>query len=188
MGRAVFDRSWQGFSIQYEPTAKGFTTPTWLDYPCNPIRRIRSDFDFTNNGSTITISAYSGTGDRVIIPHFINGLPVTAIGDRAFQRKILDPASLCLPPFLESIGTEAFAMCSGLTGSVEIPPTVATIGEGAFYGCSRLDEVRFLGDAPKTGPSIFDGNKSGFMIIYDRQAKGFDAPTWHAYPASVDTD
>ena len=188
MGRAVFDRSWQGFSIQYEPTAKGFTTPTWLDYPCNPIRRIRSDFDFTNNGSTITISGYSGSGDRVIIPHFINGLPVTAIGDRAFQRKILDPASLSLPPFLESIGTEAFAMCSGLTGSVEIPPTVGTIGEGAFSGCSRLDEVRFLGDAPKTGPSIFDGNKSGFMIIYDRQAKGFDAPTWHAYPASVDTD
>ena len=188
MGRAVFDHYLQGFSIQYEPTAKGFTTPTWLDYPCNPIRRLRSDFDFTNNGSTITISGYSGSGDKVIIPHFINGLPVTAIGDRAFQRKILDPATLSLPPFLESIGMEAFAMCSGLTGSVEIPPTVATIGEGAFYGCSRLDEVRFLGDAPGIERSVFDGSKSGFMINYSRQAKGFDAPAWRAYPTSVDTD
>jgi hypothetical protein len=41
-----------------------------------------------------------------------------------------------------TIGTSAFAECSGLT-QLEIPTSVTTIGEWAFSGCSGLRQLRF---------------------------------------------
>jgi hypothetical protein len=58
----------------------------------------------------ITITGYSGWETNVAIPEKIDGIPVTAIGERAFaQKEIL---------------------------IVALPPTVTTIGKGAFAGNS----------------------------------------------------
>jgi hypothetical protein len=38
-------------------------------------------FQYTNNGSSVTITGYTGPGGNVIIPGTINGLPVKSIGE-----------------------------------------------------------------------------------------------------------
>ena len=41
-----------------------------------------TEFNYTTNNGTITITGYTGPGGAVTIPSTINGLPVTSIGDR----------------------------------------------------------------------------------------------------------
>src|SRR6266851_1726302 len=74
---------------------------------------VRAQFTFTTNNGTITITGYSGPGGDVTIPDTITGLPVTSIGDSAFQYN------------------------TSLT-NVTIGNSVTNIGNGAFYQCTSL--------------------------------------------------
>jgi hypothetical protein len=99
-------------------------------------------------------SRYDGiNGGTVVIPDEFNGLPVTGINDRAFERK--DVLQVTLPKNLKYIGDHAFAF-SGLT-SVIIPEGVTDIAEGAFTGCANLTEVRFPKSLKRIGVSAFNG-------------------------------
>ena len=66
----------------------------------------------------------------VVIPSSINGVPVTTIGDRAFELNNL--TSVIIPDSVTTIGDAAFAG-NNLT-SVVIPDSVTTIGGNAFAG------------------------------------------------------
>ena len=98
-------------------------------------------FTYTNEGGTITITKYIGyrIGDAfyvnvdVIIPAEIDGLPVTRIGDRAFQQ--LEIPSAAIPDSVTTIGNYAFYHCQKLN-SVTIGNGVTRIGSLAFSGCS----------------------------------------------------
>src|SRR6476469_1324131 len=46
---------------------------------------LQAQFTFATNNGTITITAYTGFGGAVTIPETIDGLPVTGIGDSAFN-------------------------------------------------------------------------------------------------------
>jgi hypothetical protein len=129
----------------------------------------------TNN--TITITGYTGTNTAVIIPDTINGLPVTSIGNYAFEGQ-LNVTSVTIPDSVTSIGPRAF-LGSGLT-SLAIGNGVTNIGAGAFAFCSSLTNVTvsssvagiggsafaldnvltgiyFLGNAPSADNTIFGG-------------------------------
>jgi len=74
----------------------------------------RAQFDYTTNADdTITITGYNGPGGDVTIPSAIDGLPVSEIGDSAFETN------------------------SSFTG-VTIPGSVGNIGCGAFIECYNL--------------------------------------------------
>lgn len=106
----------------------------------------------TNNGE-VTITGYTGTDTQLVIPSTINGLPVKAIGDYAFNydNKI---TSVVIPSGVTSIGDEAFYNCNALT-SVVIPSGVTSIGYGAFYNCDALTSVSIPGSVASFGSSIF---------------------------------
>ncbi len=101
------------------------------------------DFTYTDNGTTITITAYTGAGGAVDIPASIVidtvSKPVTDIGDAAFSGH------------------------TSLT-SVTIPDSVTSIGVGAFQSCSLLTGVYFKGNAPIVDPSAF--NLSNNVKVY----------------------
>jgi hypothetical protein len=58
---------------------------TLLSTPPAATAQQSGDFTYTNDCCAVTITGYTGPGGAVIIPDTINGLPVTAIGDSAFQ-------------------------------------------------------------------------------------------------------
>ena len=72
--------------------------------------------------------------------------------------------SYTVPDGVVTIGQWAFALCPNLT-AVEIPESVETIGNDAFSSvpnvgfsmASSLREIRFRGDAPVLGDSLFTG-------------------------------
>ncbi len=85
-------------------------------------------FTVTTNSGTITITGYTGVGGQMIIPSSINGLPVTSIGEYAFNEK-------------------------GLT-SIFIPASMITLQPGAFQYNDGLS-VYFQGNAPSAGDTVF---------------------------------
>jgi hypothetical protein len=128
-------------------------------------------WSYAVTNSAITITEYTGPGGTVTIPSTINGLPVTGIGDSAFNgctslTSVIIPdsvisigdyefewcfylASVAIGTNVTSIGDYAFASC-GLT-SVTIPDSVTYIGDDAFYGCPLIsvtipDSVTSIGE------------------------------------------
>jgi len=101
------------------------------------------------DGNSITITRYNGTAKDVKIPEKIQNLPVTSIGNGAFQDRP-SLTSVTIPDSVTSIGSVAFESCTSLT-SVTIPNSVTIIGSGAFYNCANLTSVTFAGSIPSSG-------------------------------------
>lgn len=137
---------------------------------------MQAQFTYTTNNGSITITGYTGTGGDVVIPSAINGLPVTSIGEDAFENKI-NLTGITIPGSITNIGVYAFYECSGLTNvtipdsvttigadafrdctglpSVTIPSSVTSIGGDALQDCTYLISVYFIGNAP-TAPALFE--------------------------------
>jgi hypothetical protein len=100
-----------------------------------------NDFTFRMNlynTNTISITRYTGSGGVVTIPNTVNGLPVTRIGEGAFEH-LASLTSVTIPNSVTNIGGLAFYVCYGLT-NVMIPDSVTSIGSEAF-SCSSLAHV-----------------------------------------------
>lgn len=120
------------------------------------------DFEYRDNGTTITITRYNGTGGEIIIPETIDGKPVREIGSEAFYEKVETPSTLALPSTLTTIGWEAFRGCSGFTGSLTIPEGVTIIGFNAFRDCMGFTGSLVIPEGVTTiGDDIFN-NCAGF--------------------------
>ena len=139
----------------------------------------------SDNKATITgLSSYSSSD--LIIPPTVDGHPVVAIGNKAFEYRS-GLTSVTIPTSVTSIGYGAFGGCSELT-SVTIPASVISIGYYAFEVCPKLTSVTFLGDAPPTikdflgkqisgGPNYVMFTNSPYPTIYVRAGTGW-GNTW----------
>ena len=94
-----------------------------------------SSFHYVVEDGQITITAYRGTAREVAIPASITGIPVTCIGDNAFQNTAI--TTVTVPEGVTHIGWFAFAGCTSLV-SVTLPASVVSIDYGAFEGCPHL--------------------------------------------------
>ena len=101
----------------------------------------------------ITISGCNMEATSVEIPSTIDGLPVTEIGDSAFQ--IVSLKSVKIPDSVTKIGNWAFSMCFDLT-EVTIPDSVQSIGIRAFEMCSSLNTVNFPDHMVELDSLVFD--------------------------------
>lgn len=103
------------------------------------------------DGTSVTITQWTGSSSEVVIPEKIEGLSVTAIGSQAFlKNKTL--VSIELPDTVTEIGFMAFSQCNNLK-SVKMPESLKTIGTTAFGNCSALEEI----DLPNGVISIGNG-------------------------------
>ena len=89
------------------------------------------------NGKAI-VTGYKGTSTLVTIPATLDGYPVVAIGERAFEGQKI--AAVMLPDGLEAIGWFAFYGCEQLI-DVSIPTSVTSIGYAVFDGCESVSIV-----------------------------------------------
>ena len=86
-----------------------------------------------NNEAIIT--GYSGNATLLSIPQTLDGYPVVAIGERAFENSSV--AAVVLPEGIKKIEWFAFYGCEELV-NVTIPSSVSSIGYAVFDGCSEL--------------------------------------------------
>ena len=93
-------------------------------------------FELIDGGNAVRVTGYAGTGTDLNVPPRIGGLPVTAIGDRAFEGRGL--TSLILPETVTRIGNGAFA--ENRLARLSLPTGTAYIGSGAFTS-NRLRRV-----------------------------------------------
>ena len=89
------------------------------------------------NGKAI-ITGYSGASPLVTVPGEVNGYPVVALGERAFEGK--DVAAVILPKGLEAVGWFAFYGCEALI-NITLPSSVTSIGYAVFDGCPNVTLV-----------------------------------------------
>lgn len=96
---------------------------------------ITAPFDYRLENGEVIITAYKGKETTVTVPTQIDGYPVTAIDDHAFQNTAI--VSVILPGSVKSVGWFAFYGCFGLE-IVAIPASVTNISYAAFDGCPNL--------------------------------------------------
>ncbi len=127
-------------------------------------------FEYTKGATSVTITEYKGTsGENVdlVFPTYIEGLPVTEIGDgsKVFgNRTNLSFNSVTLPQTLVKIGDCAFGQAfEYVKNDIIIPANVEVIGRSAFYcplkklslvfsegsKLSRIEECSMSFDSPK---------------------------------------
>lgn len=94
------------------------------------------DFRYASNGSEVRINKYIGKGGKVVIPDYIDGLPVTRIAENAFYAYNSKGAEriteVQLPSYLEYIGSGAFQSIEKLSGVLILPPTLKEVDSHAF--------------------------------------------------------
>ncbi|MBQ3506818.1 MAG: leucine-rich repeat domain-containing protein [Clostridia bacterium] len=90
----------------------------------------------------------------IIISSTYNGLPVTEIGERAFE-EVVHISSVVIPTSVTTIGMGAFSECENLT-SITIPDSVTMIGEWAFFGCKNLESIAFPNTINKISSQLLD--------------------------------
>ncbi len=84
----------------------------------------------------IEITGYPGDVTTFTIPSYVNGIPVTSIGDGLCTNNKNLTGNLVIPEGITYIGENAFEYCSNLQGTLTIPEGVKTIGIKAFKDCN----------------------------------------------------
>ena len=112
-----------------------------------------SDFEYKISSGKVTITGYKGSSTSVSVPAYIDGCPVTKIGDDAFCKNSYIK-SVTLPSTLETISYRAFSNCGALT-TVSIPGSVTTIGSYAFNNCDALKNLTLSSGLKSIGSYAF---------------------------------
>ena len=109
-------------------------------------------YTVTDGAVEITACDSSAAG-ALEIPEKIEGCPVTAIGNWAFD-SCTGLTNISLPSSVTSIGEYAFYKCKNLTG-ISIPVGTTSIGTGAFSGCAGLSGIVIPAGVTSIGLSPF---------------------------------
>ncbi len=146
-----------GHGIVYWPSilpvlARLSKTLLWLLLLALP-ELVEAQFTYTTNSGAITITGYTGPGGTVVIPSTITDLPVTAIGNRAFQ-DCTNLTGVAIGDSVITIGASAFQNCTGLS-SVTIGTSVNSIGDSAFWHCTSLTSVNIPSSVAEIGFAAF---------------------------------
>ena len=115
------------------------------------------DFTYSDDGTNITITKYTGSSETVIIPATINGKTVKAIGDYAFQDNS-DLKGVTIPAGVTIIGSYVFKGCVELS-NVAIGNNVGTINNYAFQNCYKLEGIAIPDSVKSINNGAFDGCK-----------------------------
>ena len=104
----------------------------------------KDGFQYVLKDGKATITGYNGTlPNNLVIPDTIDGYPVTAIGEYAFQC-CYRLHSVVIPEGVTTIGVCAFDACDRLS-SVTLPKSLTTVNNCAFNACYWLTDVHYAG-------------------------------------------
>ncbi|MBQ9833171.1 MAG: leucine-rich repeat protein [Clostridia bacterium] len=114
------------------------------------------DLEYIVNKGEITITKCNDTVlGAVTIPETIDSMPVTVIGETAFEW-CADITEVSLPSTIKTIEDEAFVYCMSLE-QIIIPDSVESIGISAFEGCTSLKTAYLGSSVLSVGTYLFTG-------------------------------
>lgn len=114
-----------------------------------------SDFAYTADGGEVTITEYIGTSEHVLIPDTIDGLPVTALADKAFYEKHV--TTVVVPDSVTEIGDLCFSGDNYLV-SLKLPDELAELPYAALESCFRLMDFNLPKELKKISGSALQYN------------------------------
>lgn len=114
-----------------------------------------SDFAYTADGGEVTITDYIGTSEHVLIPDAIDGLPVTALGHRAFYEKTV--TTVVVPDSVTEIGDLCFSGDNYLV-SLTLPDGLSELPYAALESCFRLMNFNLPKELKKISGSALQYN------------------------------
>lgn len=114
-----------------------------------------SDFAYTADGGEVTITDYIGTSEHVLIPSAIDGLPVTALADKAFYEKHV--TTVVVPDSVTEIGDLCFSGDNYLV-SLKLPDELAELPYAALESCFRLMDFNLPKELKKISGSTLQYN------------------------------
>lgn len=113
-------------------------------------------FTLNEDGCSYTLTGTeAGHGSDPVVDLY-NGLPVTAIGESAFEGANSTLVSITLGPSVTKIGYAAFRGCSKIE-ELHMPGSVQSIGMRAFDGCTSLRYVTLSENTVSIGSEAFSG-------------------------------
>jgi len=213
-GKNVFNHAKDDFKITVLSTATGFGKPepydneiswNWSPNDSDTYKVVINKEDYDFDAATGTIKKYIGKGGDVRIPDMIDGVGVTAIGERAFFEGS-NITSVAIPDSVTAIGEGAFVLCSNLQrvtiphgmtriensvfancknlAGITIPDGVTSIGDAAFADCSSIKEITIPASVKSIGNVAFAGcSLSNAVFMGDQPA----FPDWTVF-ANVSED
>ena len=120
-------------------------------------RATEEDADITLNGIYLSsgdegyvVIGYEDGISSLVIPESIDGVPVVAIGERAFRDCSSLNGDVVLPKSIVAIEKEAFMNADGLNGRIYFPQSLKVISDRAFYGCQSLQGDLIMPDSVET--------------------------------------
>ena len=120
-------------------------------------RATEEDADITLNGIYLSsgeegyvVIGYEDGISSLVIPESIDGVPVVAIGDRAFRDCSTLNGDVVLPKSIVAIEKEAFMNADCLNGRIYFPQSLKLISDRAFYGCQSLQGDLIIPDSVET--------------------------------------
>lgn len=108
---------------------------------CGKTETVSEGLEFSRRvDGTYMVSGIGTCRDRnLIIPAEQDGIPVTAIGEKAFAEE-KNIQSVLIPEGITAIEADAFGYCSALK-KISIPSTVTSIEGNVFISCPALAEL-----------------------------------------------
>ena len=138
---------------------------------------------YTNDSKNeIIIKKYMGNEKKVVVPDFIEGLPVIELYAYSFSinsnNLYSNPdcvyiESVILPDSVRTIESYAFEDCKNLQ-YIYLPKDLEVLGEGAFKNCSSLESLDFSQGCYSLAADVFYGTKiKDLVITSDRKMTDF---------------
>ena len=117
------------------------------------------DYQVNEDGRSCTVTGMGVCVDKeVVIPEYIDGYQVTAIGELAFWASHM-VTSITMPDSVVSIGRSAFDACLQLE-SITLSASLETIGIHAFTHCESLKTIHLPDSLTDLGGGAFSGCSS----------------------------
>ena len=125
---------------------------------------------FDEKTKEVTIASYKGNVASVVVPAYIEGMPVTKIQWYAFE-KAASMVSVSLPDTLKEIEPYSFDYLKNLK-SVTIPSSVNLIGQRAFCNCTGLESVTIKG-ATELDSNVFSNCTALKSVTLSDECKSY---------------
>ncbi len=114
-----------------------------------------SHFDYSLNNTSATITKWKeDSAHEVVVPEYINNLPVTKIDDKAFLY-CTAITKITLPASIEELGRSCFEGCISLI-EIEGTSNLSIIKDSTFEDCRRLSIFPDLSNVTSIGDYAFN--------------------------------